>query len=218
METPGELVGRHVLRDFGKHGVHKGTITSFDDDGDLTFRVEYPDGDFEDLAEDDVRVNLFQKRIIKVTSRSRRVVDTDDAESDYIIEETDNSDQSDLPVSTSQATTQPFECNVASQEASQPIPVNATSAPAVNVRRRALPSVRERSTSTLWVASPCPSTISVHYNAIDRGLCGQTLREHHTVLERAMVRLYPRFKWGRSHYLQVQHCCNIEPYILISYL
>ncbi len=98
METPGELVGRHVLRDFGRHGVYKGTITSFDDDGDLTFRVEYADGDCEDLAEDVVRETLIQKRIIKVTSRSRRAKDTDDAESDYIMEDTDNSDHNDLPV------------------------------------------------------------------------------------------------------------------------
>jgi hypothetical protein len=51
METARQLVGRQVLRNFGKHGIHKGTITSFDDDGELTFRVEYEDGDFEDLAE-----------------------------------------------------------------------------------------------------------------------------------------------------------------------
>ncbi len=92
------------------------------------------------------------------------------------------------------------------------------SAPGANVRRRALPTARQRFPSTLWVASPCLTSISVHYNAIDRELCAQTLREHHTVLERAMVRLYPRFKWGRSNYLQVLHCCNISPYILVSYL
>ncbi len=58
METAQQLVGRQVLRNFGKHGAHKGTITSFDEDGKLTFRVEYEDGDCEDLVEADVRYTL----------------------------------------------------------------------------------------------------------------------------------------------------------------
>ncbi len=41
METPAQLVGRQVLRDFGKHGVHKGTITSFDEDGVEASTVNY---------------------------------------------------------------------------------------------------------------------------------------------------------------------------------
>ena len=61
MESVQQLVGRQVLRNFGKHGVHKGTITSYDDEGELTFRIEYQDGDFEDLAEGDVRDTLIDK-------------------------------------------------------------------------------------------------------------------------------------------------------------
>ena len=87
METARQLVGRQVLRNFGRHGIHKGTITSFDDDGELTFRVEYEDGDAEDLAEDDVRETLIDKRIIRVASRSRRDKDAEDSESDYFPED-----------------------------------------------------------------------------------------------------------------------------------
>jgi hypothetical protein len=70
METARQLVGRQVLRNFGKHGIHKGTIISFDDDGELTFRIEYQDGDAEDLAEEDVRDTLIDKGIVRVASRS----------------------------------------------------------------------------------------------------------------------------------------------------
>jgi len=59
MASPAKLVGRQVLRSFGKHGVHRGDITSYDDEEELTFRVEYPDGDFEDLSEVDVRATLI---------------------------------------------------------------------------------------------------------------------------------------------------------------
>jgi hypothetical protein len=59
MASPAKLVGRQVLRSFGKHGVHKGDITSYDDEGELTFRVEYPDGDVEDLSEVDVLATLI---------------------------------------------------------------------------------------------------------------------------------------------------------------
>jgi hypothetical protein len=83
METARQLAGRQVLRNFGKHGIHKGTITSFDDDGELTFRVEYEDGDFEDLAEADVRLTLLDKTI-RISARSRRTKDKDDSESDYM--------------------------------------------------------------------------------------------------------------------------------------
>ncbi len=62
-------MGRQVLRNFGKHGTHKGTITSFDEDGELTFRVEYEDGDFEDLVEADVRFTLLDKAI-RISARS----------------------------------------------------------------------------------------------------------------------------------------------------
>ncbi len=72
METPRQLVGRQVLRNFGKQGIHKGTITSFDDDGELTFRVEYEDGDAEDLSQGDARDTLIDKGIVRVASRSRR--------------------------------------------------------------------------------------------------------------------------------------------------
>ncbi len=47
--SPCELVGRHVRRKFGSHGFYKGCIVSYDEDDELTFRVEYPDGDVEDL-------------------------------------------------------------------------------------------------------------------------------------------------------------------------
>ena len=87
METARELVGRQVLRNFGRHGIHKGTIISFDDDGELTFRVEYQDGDAEDLAEEDVRETLIDKRIVQVASRSRRDKDAEDSESDYFPED-----------------------------------------------------------------------------------------------------------------------------------
>jgi hypothetical protein len=69
METARQLVGRQVLRNFGKHGIHKGTITSFDDDGELTFRVEYEDGDLEDLSEVDVRQTLIDKGLVRVSAR-----------------------------------------------------------------------------------------------------------------------------------------------------
>ncbi len=143
-----------MLRSYVKHGVHKGDITSYDDEGELTFRVEYADGDVEDLSEVDVRATLT------------------------------GSDEQSQPTSVSAS-------------------VVARATPSTSLRKRSTPSVRQRSESTLWVPSTCSVSISVHFNAIDRGLCAQILREHHTVLERAMARLYPRFKWGRSHYLQV---------------
>ena len=61
-----------MLRNFGKHGIHKGAITSFDDDGELTFRVEYKNGDSEDLSEADVRQTLIDKGIVRVSSRLQR--------------------------------------------------------------------------------------------------------------------------------------------------
>jgi len=202
METAQQLVGRQVLRNFGKHGAHKGTITSFDEDGELTFRVEYPDGDCEDLVEDDVRNTLLDKAI-RISARSRRDKEADDSESDYIDEDaTRNKVVPGVP--SSQATTQPLELAV-SDDPTSPTPISATSVNSTSVRRRSTTTVRQRSTSTLWVPSTCPKSITIHYNAVDRGLCAQTLREHHTILERAMLRLFPRFKWGRSHYLQVLH-------------
>ncbi len=87
MKTARQLVGRQVLRNSGRHGIHKGTITSFDDDGELTFRVEYEDGDAEDLAEADVRETLVDKGIVRVASRSRRDKEAEDSESDYFPED-----------------------------------------------------------------------------------------------------------------------------------
>jgi hypothetical protein len=60
MNSPAALVGRHVLRNFGKHGVHKGTIASYDEHGELTFRVDYLDGDYEDLSQEEVEATLVQ--------------------------------------------------------------------------------------------------------------------------------------------------------------
>ena len=219
METARQLVGRQVLRNFGKHGIHKGTIISFDDDGELTFRIEYQDGDAEDLAEEDVRDTLIDKGIVRVASRSRREKDlAEDSESDYIPE--DASVQHHVQeVISSQATTQPLELSTA-DDAGQPIIIVASDVPITVTRKRSTPAERQQSASALWVKSPCPKSIEVHYNAVDRGLCSQTLREHHTILERAMVRLFPRFKWGRSHYLQVfiPYFPNTIPYALPSVL
>ncbi len=83
METASQLVGRQVLRSFGKHGVHKGAITSYDDEGELTFRVEYEDDDSEDLSEVDVRATLIDKGILRVSSRSQRDKDAEDSDFDY---------------------------------------------------------------------------------------------------------------------------------------
>ena len=58
--SPAALVGRHVLRNFGRHGVHRGTVASYDDEGELTFRVKYVDGDFEDLSQEDVEATLIE--------------------------------------------------------------------------------------------------------------------------------------------------------------
>jgi hypothetical protein len=102
----------------------------------------------------------------------------------------------------SQATTQPYEV-IEAGTPSEPLSIIASATPITTSRKRATTSVRQQSASTLWAPCPCPVSINAHYNAVDRGLCAQTLREHHTILERAMVRLYPRFKWRRSHYLQV---------------
>jgi hypothetical protein len=218
METATQLVGRQVLRNFGKHGIHKGTIISYDDDGELTFRIEYQDGDAEDLAEDDVRATLIDKDFVRVASRSRRDKEADESESDYIPE--DGSVQHHVQeVISSQATTQAMELNIA-DEAGPPIIIVASDVPVTVTRKRSTPAQRQQSASALWVKSPCPVAIYVHYNAVDRGLCSQTLREHHTILERAMVRLFPRFKWGRSHYLQVfiPYFSNTRPYALPSVL
>ncbi len=201
METARQLVGRQVLRNFGKHGIHKGTITSFDDDGELTFRVEYEDGDLEDLSEVDVRQTLIDKGLVRVSARLWREKDGEDSESDYVSEE-ESSATHVIQLTSSQATKQPYELTV-SDTPNEPLSIIASGTPITISHKRATPSVRQQSASTLWVPSPCPVSINVHYNAVDRGLCAQTLREHHTILERAMVRLYPRFKWGRSHYLQV---------------
>jgi hypothetical protein len=214
METARQLVGRQVLRNFGKHGIHKGTIISFDDDGELTFRIEYQDDDAEDLAEEDVRDTLIDKGIVRVASRSRREKDADDSESDYIPED-GTGDHHVNEVISSQATTQPLELSI-SDEAGQPMIIVASAEPIAVTRKRSTPAQRQQSSSALWVQSPCPVSIDVHFNAVDRGLCAQTLREHHTILERAMVRLFPRFKWGRSHYLQVviPYFTNTIPYAL----
>ena len=184
METPRQLVGRQVLRNFGKQGIHKGTITSFDDDGELTFRVEYEDGDAEDLDEGDVRDTLIDKGIVRVASRSRRDKEAEDSESDYFPEETCSHKQV-KEVTTSQATTQPFELPL-SDDLSQTITITASAVPITVSRKRSIASVRQQSSSAVWVRSPCPKAIHVHFNAVDRGLCAQTLREHHTILERAM--------------------------------
>jgi hypothetical protein len=205
-ETPQQLEGRQVLRNFGRHGTHRGTITSLDDEEELTFRVEYEDGDCEDLAEDEVRLTLLDKTI-KIGARSRRHSNISDSESDYIDDEAPAEKSVSNVTISSQATTQPMETS--SQSTTQPRPTP--------VRRRPNQAVRQRSSSTLWVACPCPVSISVHSNAVDRGLCAQTLREHHTILERAMVRIYPRFKWGRSHYLQVQPFFIPTKYIITVY-
>ena len=200
METARQLVGQ-VLRNFGRHGIHKGTIISFDDDGELTFRVEYEDGDVEDLVEGDVRETLIDKGIARVTSRSRREKEAEDSESEYIPQ--DRSAHNHVnEVNASQATTQPFELTIA-DETGQPLTIVASAVPITVSRNRSTTAQRQHFSSALWIQSPCPVSIHVHYNAVDRGLCAQTLREHHTILERAMVRLFPRFKWGRSHYLQV---------------
>ena len=205
--SPAELVGRHVLRSFGRHGVHKGTIVSYDDDVELTFRIEYQDGDFEDLSQEDVEATLVevpvsgQKKLVRVGARARRrAKDRDHSDSDYLEVTGDDSDV--VGPSSSQATTQPFESQV-SQEAPQLLPTVVTEARPRPTRQRSSTTARLSSNSTLWIPSVCPLSICVHYNAVDRGLCAQALREHHTVLERAMGRVFPRFKWGKSHYLQV---------------
>jgi hypothetical protein len=256
MNSPAALVGRHVLRSFGKHGIHKGTIASYDDDGELTFRVEYLDGDFEDLSQDDVEATLVPSRssqvfgkqtMVRVTARSRRAKSREDSESDYI---EDESHSDDHEVSTSsQATTQPFDDHevptsrhrkdnsawgkrmekelaaierraagseskagdtrddhsevLPEAEVTHAVPTVLTENRQRSSRQRNTTGARLRSTSTLWIPCMCPTSISVHYNAVDRGLCAQALREHHTVLERAMGIIFPRFKWGKSHYLQV---------------
>jgi hypothetical protein len=218
MNSPAAL-GRHVLRDFGRHGFHKGLITSYDDDGELTFRVDYVDGDQEDLFAEDVEATLVAltkaqlagtKRLIRVSGRSRRIKGTGDSESDYFEEDShsDNSQQGNSEIPTiSQATTQTAPPDLV--EPSQPENAVITSTRSTTSRRRSVPSARDRSTSSLWIPSVCPLTIRVHYNAVDRGLCSQTLREHHTVLERAMGRVFPRFKWGKVNYLQV-HICVLQ--------
>ncbi len=213
--------GKASVAKFGKHGIHKGTITSFDDDGELTFRVEYGDGDCEDSAEADVRDTLLDK-MIRISTRSRHTRNKDDSESDYIDNEEPPSQATTQPMelSSHQATTQPLELSV-------PPELCNTTMSSTTVRRRSTQPVRQRSPSSHWVASPCTMSITIHYNAVDRGLCAQTLREHHTIFQRTMVCLYPRFKWGRSHYLQVQpnphfltkHAClRFKPHYTLTYM
>jgi hypothetical protein len=134
----------------------------------------------------------------------QREKEGEDSESDYFPEQT-GSHQQVNEVTPSQATTQPFEFQL-SEDLSQTIAITASAVPISVSRKRSGASVRQQSSSVVWVMhrSACPKAINVHFNAVDRGLCAQTLREHHTILERAMGRLYPRFKWGRSHYLPVQ--------------
>jgi hypothetical protein len=148
-----------------------------------------------------------KKPLIRVSSRSRRIKGTEDSESDYFEDNShsDNSQQGSSEIPTiSQATTQTAPPDLV--EPTQPEHAVVSSTRSTTNRRRAVPSARERSTSSLWIPSECPVTIRVHYNAVDRGLCSQTLREHHTVLERAMGRVFPRFKWGKVNYLQVNIC------------
>jgi hypothetical protein len=208
--TPEALVGRHVLRNFGKHGVHKGTISSYDDDGELTFRVDYLDGDFEDLSEEHVLATiiplpngalLVDNSGVRVTARRRRAKHKDDSDSEFVVDNETTSDADIEPIN-SQAPTQPLEDPGLINDSQQGAVLLAPT-PIPLVRRRITPSTRQSSASSVWVPSTCPSCVCVHYNAVDRGLCAQTLREHHVVLERAMARIFPRFKWGRSHYLQV---------------
>ncbi len=136
-----------MLRKFGRHGIHKGTITSFDDDGKLTFRVEYEDGDAEDLAEDDVRETLIDKRIIRVASRSRRDKEAEDSESDYFPEDA-SSDKHVNEVISSQATTQPLEVTIA-DETSQPLTIIASAVPITVSRKRSTPAQRQQSSSAM---------------------------------------------------------------------
>ena len=110
--SPAALVGRYVLRNFGRHGVHRGTVTSYDDDGELSFRVKYEDGDYEDLSLEDVEATLVelpsaavsqllsgQRKLVRVASRARRrAKDRDDSESDYM-EEGMHSDEEVVPTS-----------------------------------------------------------------------------------------------------------------------
>ncbi len=44
------------------------SLASFDDDGELTFRVEYEDDDYEDLAEEeeDVRATLIKMCVVSL--------------------------------------------------------------------------------------------------------------------------------------------------------
>ena len=180
--SPAALVGRHVLRNFGRHGFHKGTVASYDDDGELTYRVEYVDGDFEDLSQEDVEATLVelpstevshvlsgQRTLVRIASRARRrAKDRDDSESDYI-EEDMQSDETVFP-SSSQATTQPFDSQ-AIAEVSQPVPAVAPVNRPRAKSQTSAPSARLSSTSTLWIPSVCTTSVCVHYNAVDRGLC-----------------------------------------------
>ncbi len=159
-----------MLRSFGKHGVHKGTITSYDDEGKLKFRVEYEDGDFEDLSEVDVHATLIDRGILRVSARSQRDKNSEDSDSDYF-EDNGSSSTAVTRVAPSQASTQPLPLTL-SDEPSQPTTVGAsvgaTAAPLTSNRKRSTPPVRQRSDCTLWVPSPCPVSITVHYNAVDR--------------------------------------------------
>ena len=52
-------MGRHVSRNFGTHGIYNGLIASYNEEDELTFRVEYTDGDEEDLSADQVHATLI---------------------------------------------------------------------------------------------------------------------------------------------------------------
>ncbi len=145
-------MGRHVLRNFGKYGVHKGTISSYDDEGELTFRVNYLDGDFEDLSEEHVLATIIplpngalavDNSVVRVTARKRRTTQIDDSDCEYLVENETTSDADIEPIN-SQATTQPLEdpglINVSRQGA---VLVAATPIPLVRIR--STPSTRQSS-------------------------------------------------------------------------
>jgi hypothetical protein len=149
MTYPDAFVGRHVLRNFGSHGVHKGTISSYDPEGELTFRVDYLDGDFEDLSEEDVLATLIplpsgvlavRNRVVRVTARRRRAKNKDNSDCEYIGEDDTTSD-TDIQPNNSQATTQPFDDTAIIDDSQQgPELVPATRNP--SIQRRSTPSTR----------------------------------------------------------------------------
>jgi hypothetical protein len=137
---------------------------SYDDEGELTFRDEYEDGDSEDLSEVDVRATLIDRGILRVSSRSQRDKDAEDSDSDYF-EDNGSSSAAVTRVAPSQASTQPLPLTVSdepSQSTAVGASVGATAAPVTSNRKRSTPPLRQRSDSTLWVPSPCPVSITVH--------------------------------------------------------